>query len=123
MSGDLDPARTVRTAFYDNESTDPYQATEIFGDEVCSVVTESALYRETSFTIFMPSSGPMISRLGGYLSQDDSALDPDVDSIGCPWVYVRRHMSVSFLNPKKFFGSLKDYFSVCLLIMSTMICD
>ena len=96
VSGALDPARTVRSAFYDNDSTDPYQATEIFGDEVCSVVTETALYRETSFTIFMPSSGPMISRLGGYLSHDDSALDPDVDSISCPWVYVRRHMSVSF---------------------------
>ena len=102
MSGVLDPERSVRTVLYDNDSTEPYSATEIFGDEVCSIVTETALYRETSFTIFMPVESPMISRLGGYLSGENASGDPDVDGIECPWFLVRRHMSVSVLNSKIF---------------------
>ena len=94
-SGVLDPVRSVRTAAYDNQSADPYLATEIFGDEVCSIVTDTALYRETSFTVFMPTESPMLGRLGAYLGGEDAKGDPDVDDIACPWFYVRRHMSVS----------------------------
>lgn len=65
-------------------------------------MTDTALYRETSFTIFMPFDNPMIDRLGGYLGGEFASGDPDVDGIICPWVYVRRHMIVSDLNLKNF---------------------
>ena len=123
-SGVLDPAHSVRSTVYDNPSADPYLATEIFGDEICSIVTDTALYRETSFTIFMPAENPMLERLGGYLGGEDAKGDPDVDDIVCPWFLVRRHMSVSYSNSKNFRIGFCIYFvlSACSLIMSTMIC-
>ena len=96
VDGEVDPSRTVRKLTYDCESDAPYKAFEVFGDEVCSMVTSTSLYRETAFTIFMPTGGPMIGRLGGYLASDEALSDDCTGSpsIRCPWMYVRRFMSV-----------------------------
>ena len=98
VGGVLDPSRTVRKLTYDNSSDAPYRAIEVFGDEVCSMVTSTSLYRETAFSIFMPREGPMIDRLGGYLAGDEALSDDCVGppSIRCPWMYVRRYIAVSF---------------------------
>ena len=103
VDGELDPSRTVRKLTYDCTSDAPYKAIEVFGDEVCSMVTSTSLYRETAFSIFMPRDGPMIGRLGGYLAGDE-ALSDDCEgppSIRCPWMYVRRYIAVS-LRLEKF---------------------
>ena len=104
VDGRIDPSRTVRKLTYDCTDKGPYKAIEIFGDEVCSMVTSTALYRETAFTIFMPTGGPMIDRLGGYLVQDDALSDDcaGAPSITCPWMYVRRFISVSLIDSKNF---------------------
>ena len=102
VDGALDLERSVRSTSYDCASSEPYLATEIFGDEVCSIVTDTALYRETSFTIFMPFDNPMIDRLGGYLGGEVASGDPDVGDMVCPWMFVRRHMIVSIFNLKNF---------------------
>ena len=98
--GVLDPSRTVRRLKYDGPDDTPYTWTEIFGDEVCSLVTDTALYRETAFTVFMPASNPMISRLKEYLDCVDTQRGCDIKNhsdITCPWVYSRLHMTVSLL--------------------------
>ena len=97
--GVLDPSRTVRRLKYDGPEDVPFRWTEIFGDEVCSLVTDTALYRETAFTIFVPSDNPMMSRLPVYLDCNDTQRGCDIKNysdIACPWVYSRLHMTVSF---------------------------
>ena len=97
--GLLDPCLTVRRLKYDGSAEEPFKATEIFGDEVRSVVTASALYRETAFSVFMPSEGPMLSLLTAYLGDPDTMDECDLaDSIRveCPWVHARRHLSVRY---------------------------
>ena len=113
VDGLLDPDRTVRRLNLDGPSDSTFGSTEIFGDEVCSLVTDTALYRETAFTVFMPSSNPMISRLRAYLdckdTMDKSDLLDDL-AIECPWAYARRHISVSFVN-MKIFSYFKNFYS------------
>ena len=90
---------------YDGPADIPYTWTEIFGDEVCSLVTETAFYRETAFTVFVPSDNPMISRLQCYLDCKDTQRGCDIKSqldITCPWMYSRLHMTVSCVNLKIF---------------------
>ena len=96
VDGQLDPRRTVRRLEFDGSPDSKFQSTEVFGDEVCSLVTDTAIYRETAFSVFVPSSSPMISRLQSYLDCVETYDSDDLnDSIDCPWVYARKHMSVS----------------------------
>ena len=102
VDGQIDPRRTVRRIDYEGPSDSTFQSTEIFGDEVCSLVTDTAIYRETAFSVFVPSSNPMLGRLRAYLECAESLPSSDTsDVIDCPWVYARKHLSVS-LNMKIF---------------------
>ena len=98
----LDPDRTVRQIKYTSTDPGPYKSTEIFGDEVRSLVTDTCLYRETAYTIFFPSASNLIPHMGEYLQGEenrrlDAVFDPSVaaEELDCPWTYVRRHFIVS----------------------------
>ena len=111
----LDPNRTVRTVKYTGPQS-PYRGAEIFGEEVRSLVTDTALYRETAFTVAVPSASAMVDRLGSYLGGlvydgdlDSSDVSSSHNQIDCPWMYIRRHFSVS-LNTKNFSVSINIVF-------------
>ena len=80
------------------------------------MVTDTALYRETAFTVAVPSASVMVGRLGSYLndlvySADYEKLDVSDthNQLDCPWMYIRRHFSVSYIKHKKFL-CFKSYF-------------
>ena len=68
-----------------------YSATEIFGDEVATMVTSDSIYRETLYNVVIPYDVSLKSRILAHLTKSGlCTMDP--------WVFFRERLIVSFLS-------------------------
>ena len=73
-----------------NEFKGPYNFTEIFRREIGALVTRDSLYRESLYTVVVPSGLPTHGSLGDLMASkgvDYGSSDP--------WEFIRRHVLVS----------------------------
>ena len=69
----------------------PYNFTEIFRREVGALVTRDSLYRESLYTVVVPSGLP------GHVSLGDSMASKGVTyGDSDPWEFIRRHVLVCY---------------------------
>ena len=75
-----------------NEFKGPYNFTEVFRREVGAFVTRDSLYRESLYTVIVPSGLP------GHISLGDLLASKGVNyGTSEPWEFIRRHILVCFL--------------------------
>ena len=65
-----------------------YSATEIFGDEVATLVTSDSVYRETLYNVVIPYDVNLRDRILAHLTRSGMCT---VD----PWVFFRERLIVS----------------------------
>ena len=65
-----------------------YSATEIFGEEVATLVTSDSVYRETLYSVVIPYDVSLKDRILAHLTQSGMCT---VD----PWVFFRERLIVS----------------------------
>ena len=70
-----------------------YSATEIFGEEIATLVTSDSIYRETLYNVVIPYDVSLCDRITSHLS---SANMRSVD----PWVFFRERLIVSDVKNK-----------------------
>ena len=70
-----------------------YSATEIFGEEIATLVTSDSVYRETLYNVVIPYDVGLKDRILAHLSVSNSSnLDP--------WVFFRERLIVSIVKGK-----------------------
>ena len=73
-----------------SEFKGPYNFTEVFRREIGALVTRDSLYRESLYTVVLPSGLPEHESLGALMSTkgvDYGSSDP--------WDFIRRHILVN----------------------------
>ena len=68
-----------------------YHATEIFGEEVATLVNTDSVYRETVYSVAIPYSNSLRDKVLDHLTKRDLCT---VD----PWVFLRERILVSLFS-------------------------
>ena len=69
----------------------PYNFTEVFRREVGALVTRDSLYRESLYTVVVPSGLPTHISLGDLMASKGVNY-----GTSDPWEFIRRHVLVSY---------------------------
>ena len=73
-----------------SEFKGPYNFTEVFRREIGALVTRDSLYRESLYTVVLPSGLPEHESLGALMSTKGVEYGSSD-----PWDFIRRHILVN----------------------------